>query len=466
MSNNYCKTFRVHGNTRGKMSTGLDMNIENAVESCTLSNGIRLVCQSNSCYTTTLGCFLPVGAMHELPEERGSALFLEHLLFRRTTRRNEEEMIQAVEEIGAKITTIAMRDMFLFYGTVPSKEIDKLIDMFADVIMNNLICNQDIAREKCVILHDLSKMESDKERVVMDYLPTIAYQDTELANSVYPETDVVKKFCKARLTAFQDRLFKLCSMTIVCTGPICLPELEKIVCKCFMCNSGSYNLEQSSCTEKEYRFSGAELRYRDDDYELGYAAIGVEGPSSKECTDYYALNVAKEIVGCWDRTYSGAQHNAPYLAHCAFNTVLCHMYKSFFQNWAQSTSIWGCYFVCDKLSLSIMTSFLQKEWMRLCTTITEKEVSRAVNQCKRKELLLLNDPVNHLIDIIRNYLRYGYYIPIHERIIEYEKITADRIREVSLKYIYDQSPAVIAFGRIENFPDYCYVKNSMYLLRY
>lgn len=82
MSNNDCKTFRAHKNTRGKMSTGSDTNTENAVESCTLSNGIRLVCESKCCCTTTLGCFFPAGAMHELPEERGSALFLEHLLFR------------------------------------------------------------------------------------------------------------------------------------------------------------------------------------------------------------------------------------------------------------------------------------------------------------------------------------------------------------------------------------------------
>lgn len=35
-------------------------------------------------------------------------------------------------------------------------------------------------------------MESDREQVIMDYLPSIAYQDTLLANSVYPETNTVK----------------------------------------------------------------------------------------------------------------------------------------------------------------------------------------------------------------------------------------------------------------------------------
>ncbi|XP_031826080.2 mitochondrial-processing peptidase subunit beta [Nomia melanderi] len=466
--NNYYKTIQNHENTHRKMTTGLDtyLNTESAIESCILSNGIRLVCESKSSYTTTLGCYFPAGSMHEMPEERGSALFLEHLLFRRTMHKSKEELTKAVEEIGAKITTVASRDMFLFYGTVPSNKTIKLIDLFADVTMNNVICDQDITREKCIILHELSKMELDKERVVMDYLPTIAYQDTDLASSIYPETDIIKTFCKGRLTEFQSRLFKPCFMTIVSVGPICLQELERIVCRSFMCEKGDCNTIQSFCTEIEYRFSGAELRFRDDDDELGYVAIGIEGPSSKQCADNYALAVAKEIVGYWDRKCSGAQHNAPYIAHCAYNTDLCHMYKSFFQNWAQSTSIWGCYFVCNKLSLMTMTKVLQKEWMRLCTTVTQKEVLRAVNQCKTKELLLLNDPVIHFLDIVKTLLRHGHYIPIHERIIEYEKITADKLREVSIKYIYNQNPAVIALGRTENLPDYCNIRNGMYLLRY
>lgn len=114
-----------------------------------------------------------------------------------------------------------MRDMFLFYGTVPSHRIDKLVQFFADVILNGVICtlreeralfdtftrgvsargaynfnnvpgDGDVKREKYAILQELGKMESDQERVIMDYLPTMAYQDTTLANSIYPTTVEIK----------------------------------------------------------------------------------------------------------------------------------------------------------------------------------------------------------------------------------------------------------------------------------
>lgn len=46
--------------------------------------------------------------------------------------------------------------------------------------------------ERCILLRELCEMETDYERVVMDYLPTMAYQGTELGKSVYPETRVIE----------------------------------------------------------------------------------------------------------------------------------------------------------------------------------------------------------------------------------------------------------------------------------
>lgn len=58
------------------------INTENSVESCYMNNGLRLICEYRNSFTTTIGCFVPAGAMYEMPEERGSVLFLEHLLFK------------------------------------------------------------------------------------------------------------------------------------------------------------------------------------------------------------------------------------------------------------------------------------------------------------------------------------------------------------------------------------------------
>lgn len=49
-------------------------------------------------------------------------------------------MENILQEIGGKVTAIAMRDIFIFYGTVLSCKVDKLIQLFADIILNGEIC--------------------------------------------------------------------------------------------------------------------------------------------------------------------------------------------------------------------------------------------------------------------------------------------------------------------------------------
>lgn len=46
------------------------------------------------------------------------------------------------------------------------------------------------------------------------------------------------------------------------------------------------------------------MRLRDDDNELGYVAIGIEGPNYRDVEGHFALTVAKEIIGSWDRNSS------------------------------------------------------------------------------------------------------------------------------------------------------------------
>lgn len=57
---------------------------------------------------------------------------------------------------------------------------------------------------------------------------------------------------------------------------------------------------------------------------------------------------------------------------------------------------------------------VQREWMRLCTTVTEKEVDRAKNILKTNMLLQLDGTTAICEDIGRQMLCYNRRIPLHE----------------------------------------------------
>lgn len=63
---------------------------------------------------------------------------------------------------------------------------------------------------------------------------------------------------------------------------------------------------------------------------------------------------------------------------------------------------------------------LLNEWQRLYTTITNMEVSRAVNNCKVHELRKLNDPVARFFDIVNCLYLRNCYEPMEQRLLTYE----------------------------------------------
>lgn len=72
------------------------------------------------------------------------------------------------------------------------------------------------------------------------------------------------------------------------------------------------------------------------------------------------------------------------------------------------------YFVCDPMQCEDMTGSIQKEWMKLCTSVTEKDVARAKNILKTNIFLQLDGTTAICEDIGRQMLCYNRRIPLHE----------------------------------------------------
>lgn len=76
------------------------------------------------------------------------------------------------------------------------------------------------------------------------------------------------------------------------------------------------------------RFTGSEIRVRDDSLPLAHVAIAVEGAGWTD-PDTLTLMVASTLLGAWDRSQASAKQNATNLARFSAADDLCHSYQSF-----------------------------------------------------------------------------------------------------------------------------------------
>ncbi|XP_075147983.1 ubiquinol-cytochrome c reductase core protein 1 [Haematobia irritans] len=432
-----------------------------ATQVTTLDNSLRVASEDSGAATATVGLWIDAGSRSETPQNNGVAHFLEHMAFKGTAKRSQTDLELEVENMGAHLNAYTSREQTVFYAKCLSKDVPKAVEILSDIIQNSKLGESEIERERSVILREMQEVESNLQEVVFDHLHATAYQGTPLGQTILGPTKNIKSIGKSDLQDYISTHYKASRVVLAGAGGVKHNELVKLAEQHLGKLANTYDGKAPEVTP--CRFTGSEVRVRDDSLPLAHIAVAVEGCGWTD-QDNIPLMVANTLIGAWDRSQGGGVNNASNLARASAEDNLCHSFQSF-NTCYKDTGLWGIYFVCDPLECENMLFNVQAEWMRLCTMVTEAEVERAKNLLKTNMLLQLDGTTPVCEDIGRQMLCYNRRIPLHELEQRIDAVDVQNIRDVGMKYIFDRCPAVAAVGPVENLPDYNRIRSSMYWLR-
>ncbi|VVC91162.1 unnamed protein product [Leptidea sinapis] len=425
-----------------------------------LDNGIRVATEDSGAPTATVGLWIDAGSRYETSKNNGVAHFLEHMAFKGTSKRSQTDLELLVENMGAHLNAYTSREQTVFYAKCLANDVPAAIEILADIIQNSSLAEPEIERERGVILREMQDVESNLQEVVFDHLHATAFQGTPLGQTILGPTKNIKKISKADLQQYIKTHYQPSRIVLSGAGGV---EHNKLVDLASKHLGGLKNTALDVPEITPCRYTGSEIRVRDDSMPLAHIAIAVEGAGWTDA-DNIPLMVANTLIGAWDRSQGGGANNASYLARAASCENLCHSFQSF-NTCYKDTGLWGIYFVAEPMQIDDMVYNIHKEWMKLCNTVTEGEVERAKNLLKTNMLLQLDGTTPVCEDIGRQILCYNRRIPLHELDARIESVSVQNVRDVCYKYLFDKCPAVAAVGPTEALPEYTRLRSGMYWLR-
>ncbi|GAB6028112.1 hypothetical protein CHUAL_002330 [Chamberlinius hualienensis] len=428
----------------------------------TLENGMRVATEDSGLQTCTVGLWIDAGSRYENEKNNGVAHFLEHMAFKGTAKRSQTSLELEVENLGAHLNAYTSREQTVFYAKCLSKDVGSAVEVLADIIQNSKFGEQEIERERSVILREMQEVESNLQEVVFDHLHATAFQGTPLGRTILGPTKNIKSINRGDILEYVNTHYKGVRMVLAGAGGINHDELVQHAKKHLSGITNKY-IDVEIPVVKPCRYTGSEVRVRDDSMPLAHIAIAVEG-CGWDNADNLPLMVANTLIGSWDHSHGGGANVASYLARDAATYNTCHSFQSF-NTCYKDTGLWGIYYVCEGMKCKEMLKAIQAEWMRICNSVTEFEVQRAKNLLRTNMLLQLDGSTPVCEDIGRQMLCYGRRIPLPELDARIEAIDAKVVREVCNKYIYDRCPAVAAVGPVENLSDYNVIRSGMYWVR-
>lgn len=375
-----------------------------------IGNGLRVASENNGAATATVGLWIDAGSRYETDRNNGVAHFLEHMAFKGTAKRSQTDLELEIENMGAHLNAYTSREQTVFYAKCLSKDVNRAVEIIADIIQNSKLGEGEIERERGVILREMQEVESNLQEVVFDHLHATAYQGTPLGNTILGPSENIKTIGRQDLQAYVSNHYKAARIVLAASGGVDHNELVKLAEQHLGKLENTYDGKVPSLSA--CRFTGSEVRVRDDSLPFVHAAIAVEGCGWTD-QDNVPLMVANTLIGSWDRSQGGGVNNASNLARYSAEDGLCHSFQAF-NTCYKDTGLWGIYFVADPMKSPDMVEAVQHEWMRLCTMITEGEVARAKNLLKTNMLLQLDGTTPTCEDIGRQMLCYGRRIPLHE----------------------------------------------------
>lgn len=428
----------------------------------TLSNGLRVATEDYGLPTCTVGIWIDAGSRFESEKTNGTAHFLEHMAFKGTSRRTQTDLELEVENMGAHLNAYTSREQTVYYAKAFSKDLPKAVDILSDILQNSTLGEAEIERERGVILREMQEVETNLQEVVFDHLHSTAYQGTPLGRTILGPSENIKSITAKNLRDYINTHYKAPRMVLAAAGGVNHDELVKLAEQHFGGLSSDNNTEVQSL--QPCRFTGSEIRVRDDDYRLAHVAISVEGTSWSDA-DTIPLMVASTLIGSWDRSMASGGNLGSRLAQASGKYNLCHSFQAFNTCYAD-TGLWGVYFVTDRMKIDDFMMALQDEWIKLCTQVTEGEVQRAKNLLRTNMLLQLDGSTAICEEIGRQHLVYNRRLPLQELDERIEAVNANVIRQVCMKHIYDKCPAVAGVGPIEQLPDYNRTRGRMWWARF
>merc|ERR1712218_54224 len=276
-----------------------------------LDNGMRVATENSGASTATVGLWIDTGSRYENASNNGVAHFLEHMAFKGTAKRSQTRLELEVENMGAHLNAYTSREQTVFYAKCLGSDLPQAVEILADILQNSKLGEQEIERERGVILREMQEVEMNLQEVVFDHLHAVAYQGTPLGRTILGPTKNIKSITRDDLAHYIQTHYKGPRMVLAGAGGVNHESLCKMA-ETHFAKIGT-DCPHEVPIDLNCRYTGSDVRVRDDTMPLAHVAIAVEGCGWTN-PDNIPLMIANTMIGSWDRSMGGGTHNASRLA--------------------------------------------------------------------------------------------------------------------------------------------------------
>lgn len=172
-----------------------------------LDNGLEILTIKKDTQIAAVNVGVKVGAIDETLEEKGISHFIEHMLFKGTSNRNNEKLNDELEFLGGEYNAYTDYNATVYTISCLGEEIINGVKLLADMIINSNFNEEELEKERGVILAEIRTSKDDVEDLSFKKVNEIAFEKSPLKYDVTGLEENVKRFTREDIVKYYNSYY-------------------------------------------------------------------------------------------------------------------------------------------------------------------------------------------------------------------------------------------------------------------
>lgn len=167
-----------------------------------LQNGIRVLHKPSPSNISHACIIINAGSRDEGHAKDGLAHFIEHLLFKQTEKRNTNQILNRLELVGADLNAYTTKEYTCVHASFLKPHLERSLDLFEDIIFHSVFPEEEMKKEKEVILDEISSYQDQPDEAINDDFEDLLFEGHSLGRNILGTPESVKSFQKKDIQQF------------------------------------------------------------------------------------------------------------------------------------------------------------------------------------------------------------------------------------------------------------------------
>lgn len=402
------------------------------VEVTKLPSGLTIVTDTMPhVETAALGVWTGVGGRDEKPDEHGISHLLEHMAFKGTARRTSREIAEEIEAVGGDLNAGTSTETTAYYARVMKADVPLALDVLSDILANPSFDEEELEREKSVIVQEIGAAQDTPDDIVFEYLNELCYPEQPIGRSLLGTAKTLKSFNREKLQSYLSTHYRGPDMVVAATGAVDHRRVVEEAAHRFASFDGA-----PAPKPQPAMFGAGGSRVVHRDLEQAHLTLALEGlPQSDK--SLFSLQVFTNILG--------GGMSSRLFQEVREKRGLCYSIYTFHAPYTD-TGFFGLYTGTDPADAPEMMEVIVDVINDAVDTLTEAEIARAKAQMKAGLLMALESCSSRAEQLARHILAYGRPLSVEELVAKIDAVTIETARSAGQALLSRSRPAVVALG--------------------